>query len=192
MNRAVFLDRDGVLNRLIWNPGTDAYESPHRPEDLVLCDNTINPLKSLKEAGYMLFIVSNQPSYAKGKTTLEFIEKIADDFEELLASEGVVIEKAFYCYHHPKGINPEYSFRCNCRKPESFFLLKAQRDYNLNLEKSWMIGDRDSDIECGQRAGCGTVLIKNPHSADHQGKSKPDYCADNLSEAVNYILKGRG
>jgi D-glycero-D-manno-heptose 1,7-bisphosphate phosphatase len=189
MQRGVFLDRDGVLNQLVRNPLTDAYESPHRPEDLVLCNDIGNPLKRLRDAGYKLFIISNQPSYAKGKTTLELIKKVADDLQSQLSARGVRIDEAFYCYHHPEGIVAEYSFRCPCRKPEPFFLFQAQRDYKINLSESWMIGDRDADIECGKRAGCKTVLIKNPQSAQYQGESTPDYFVNDLSEAVDYILK---
>ncbi len=187
LRQAVFLDRDGVLNQLVWNSKTNAYESPHHPADLVLRDDIIEPLKRLSESGYTLFIVSNQPSYAKGKTTLENIKTIAARFRSLLREQGVSIEQDFYCYHHPQGIVPEYSFPCSCRKPEPFFLLQAERDHRVDLRKSWMIGDRDGDIECGRRAGCRTILIKNDHSADHQGRSSPDFTAGTLAEAEHYI-----
>lgn len=186
--KAVFLDRDGVLNRLVWNPLTRAFESPLRPEDLVLCDDIIDPLKRARAAGYMLFIVSNQPNYAKGKTTLESISEIAENCLNDLNRGGIPIDRAYYCLHHPEGIIREYSFQCVCRKPEPFFLLQAQKDYQLNLRESWMIGDRDSDVECGRRAGCLTVLIENPQSAQYQGESHPDYVAKDVSDAVSYIL----
>jgi len=189
IEKGIFLDRDGVLNQLVRNPLTDAYESPHRPEDLVLCDDIENPLKRLRDAGYKLFIISNQPSFAKGKAALESIMKTADRFLNELMQKGVSIDRAFYCYHHPEGIIPEYSYACSCRKPEPFFLFQAQSECKINLNESWVIGDRDVDIECGRRAGCKTVLIKNPLSVQYQGSSNPDYCAQSLSEAADYILK---
>lgn len=189
LEKGIFLDRDGVLNELVRNPLTDAYESPHRPEDLVLCHDIENPLKRLRDAGYKLFIISNQPSFAKGKASLESIKETADYFLNQLMGKGVAIDRSFYCYHHPEGIIPEYSFTCACRKPEPFFLFQAQSDYKINLSESWMIGDRDADIECGKRAGCKTVLLRNQQSVQYQGRSTPDYFASGLSEAVDYILK---
>ncbi len=186
--KAVFLDRDGVLNKLVFNPVTRAYESPHYPKDLILCGNIIPSLKKLIKAGYKLFIVSNQPSYAKGKTTLKAIKQIARKFNGDLKKKGVQLSRAYYCYHHPDGIVPGYGGRCACRKPEPFFLLKAKKKYRLDLKESWMIGDRDSDTECGQRAGCKTILIKNPHSSDYQGKIKPDYKAKNLADAAKVVM----
>ncbi|MFH1227540.1 MAG: HAD-IIIA family hydrolase [Planctomycetota bacterium] len=186
--KAVFLDRDGVLNKLVFNPATRAYESPHHPKDLFLYSHIAAPLKELIKAGYKLFIVSNQPSYAKGKTTLKAIKQIARKFRVALERDGVRITESFYCYHHPKGIVPKYTKKCACRKPEPFFLLKAQKKYNLSLRNSWMIGDRDSDVDCGLRAGCKTILVKNPRSADYQGKIKPDYAAKDLKEAVKFII----
>jgi len=186
--KAVFLDRDGVLNKLVLNPVTQAYESPHRPEDLVFCADIFKPLKKLKNAGFGLFIVSNQPSYAKGKTTLKAIKQIAEKFKNELEKKGARITEAFYCHHHPDGIVPKYAKKCSCRKPSPFFLLKAQKKYRLDLKGSWMIGDRDSDIKCGRRAGCRTILIKNQHSADYRGKEKPDHTAKDLKNAVQHII----
>ena len=187
--KAVFLDRDGVINKLVLNPDTQAYESPHRPGDLVFCAGVFRPLKELRSAGFKLFIVSNQPSYAKGKTTLKAIKGIARKFRAELAKNGVPIEGAFYCYHHPDGIVPGYAGKCRCRKPSPFFLLKAQKQHKLNLKGSWMIGDRSSDIECGRRAGCKTILIRNPHSAGYRGGEKPDHTEKDLKSAVIRIIE---
>lgn len=186
--KAVFLDRDGVLNQLVWNVVTKAYESPHRPEDLALCPGVDIALKQLRQAGYKLFVVSNQPSYAKGKASMESLIKIADKFEEEIALNGIYLDQSFYCFHHPNGVVPGYSTRCLCRKPEPLFLFQAQKNHGIDLSVSWMIGDRDSDIECGRRAGCRTILVKNPCSFSYQGKSRPDNTACNLPEAVNLIL----
>ena len=83
---------------------------------------------------------------------------------------------------------PEYSFVCECRKPKPYFLLKAARDYGIDLENSWMIGDRDTDIECGKAAGTRTILIEEPHSSGSRGSSNPDFRAANLKDAVTIIL----
>jgi D-glycero-D-manno-heptose 1,7-bisphosphate phosphatase len=189
MVEAVFLDRDGVLNELVLNPATGEYEPPHRAEDLKLFPYVINCLKKIHDSGYDLFLISNQPDYAKGKTTLGALDEVHDKFDRLLTSQGIHFREYYYCFHHPEGIIPEYSYECMCRKPKPFLLFKAEEDYNIELGNSWMIGDRDTDIECGKAAGTKTILIEEPLSVKKRGKSQPDYRAKNLAEAVNIILQ---
>ena len=189
MKRAVFLDRDGVLNELVRNPATGDYEPPHSPDDLIIFPDVIESLRILRAAGFELFLVSNQPDYAKGKTTLEMIHAVHTRFDHILTSGGIHLQEYYYCYHHPDGIVPEYSIVCECRKPKPWFLLKAARDYGLDLENSWMIGDRDSDIECGKSAGTRTIMIEEPHSIGYRGAESLDYRAENLKGAVQIILR---
>ena len=189
MNRAVFLDRDGVINKLVFNPKTGEYESPHRLEDLELMYNVLEPIKRLENNGYYLFVISNQPSYAKGKTTLGSIKNIQEKLEEQLEQYGITFKEYYYCYHHPNGIVPGFSGECECRKPKHFFIDKAKNDYDLNLSQSWMIGDQDVDIECGNNAGVKTIMILNEYSSKKRGSSFPNYSVNNLSESVNIILK---
>jgi D-glycero-D-manno-heptose 1,7-bisphosphate phosphatase len=191
MKPAVFLDRDGVINELVLNPGTGEYEPPHSPEDLVLVHDAIRSLLDLQDAGFDLFLVSNQPDYAKGKTTLELIRSVHDRFDAILKSEGIRFREYYYCYHHPNGIVPEYSFTCECRKPKPYFLLKATGDYGIDLAHSWMIGDRDTDIQCGKSAGVRTILILEPHSAGYRGSTGPDYQAVNIEDAARIILENQ-
>jgi D-glycero-D-manno-heptose 1,7-bisphosphate phosphatase len=187
MNKAVFLDRDGVLNKPVFNPDTGEYESPHHPDDLHLFEWTIESLKKINTDGYLMFVVSNQPSYAKGKTSMENIKKIHEKLESELEKHGVFIKEFYYCYHHPHGIVKEYSYECECRKPKPYFLMKAKKDYGIDMKISWMIGDRDTDIFCGQNAGVKTILIEEASSYNNRGKSKPDFYAENLKDAVNII-----
>jgi D-glycero-D-manno-heptose 1,7-bisphosphate phosphatase len=189
MPRAVFLDRDGVLNRLIWNPQTKQHESPHILEDLRLMSGMEEELKRLAKAGWLLFLISNQPSYALGKTSLENIRTIHQYFERKLQSAGVRFQEFYYCYHHPQGVVPEYSGECECRKPKPTFIQRAQAAYALDLAQSWLIGDQDTDIQCGQAAGVKTILINVPESAERRGKSQPDYQVDNLKAAVDRVLE---
>lgn len=188
MTAAVFLDRDGVLNELIFNPTTGEYESPHVPEDLVVIDGVVPALRRLAGAGFTLFVVSNQPSYAKGKTTLENIRSIHRRLEGSLRENGIAFGEYFYCYHHPYGIVPGYSGKCLCRKPMPFFLLKAARERGVDLAASWMVGDQDTDVECGQRVGCKTALVMNAHSAAKRGCSRPDVTVTALSQAADLII----
>lgn len=189
--RAVFLDRDGVLTENIWNPATNAYESPHTLADLALCADIYAPLQALTAAGFALFIVSNQPSYAKGKTSLENIQAIAEAVEVDFRAHGVTFRQTYYCYHHPLSIVPEYSGPCACRKPSPYFLYQAAAHYGVELAQSWMIGDRGSDIECGQRAGSHTVLVTPPHAELYTSTVRPDHIALNLAAGTKLILEAR-
>ena len=192
-HRAVFLDRDGVLNALVLNPANGEYESPHAPKDLQMMPGIGAALRRLQAAGYLMFIVSNQPSYTKGKTTLEKIQSIAAAVEESLRAEGVTIARAFYCYHHPQGTVGEYVGECRCRKPKPQMLLDARDQFDLDLSECWMIGDQESDIECGRRAGCRTILIANPHSQHRRpGVEHATLDARDLSEAVEKLLAHAG
>jgi D-glycero-D-manno-heptose 1,7-bisphosphate phosphatase len=188
MKKAVFLDRDGVLNELTLNPVTGEYEPPHSPDDLIIFPDVIESLRILQEAGFILFLISNQPDYAKGKTTLENIMAVHGRLDRILKSEGIRFREYFYCYHHPQGIVPEYSFACECRKPKPYFLLKAARNYGIDLVHSWIIGDRDTDIECGKAAGTWTILIEKQYSSGFRGSIDPDFKAANLKDSVKIIL----
>jgi D-glycero-D-manno-heptose 1,7-bisphosphate phosphatase len=188
MKKAVFLDRDGVINELVLNHGTGEYEPPHSPEDLVLYPHVFESLRFLLNAGFFLFLISNQPDYAKGKTTLENLKAVHKKLDDSLKSAGIRFTEYYYCYHHPNGVEPDYSFPCDCRKPKPYFPLKSAHDYGVDLKNSWMIGDRDSDIECGKAAGTRTIIIEEPHSSRSRKSSNPDFTSANLKDAVKIIL----
>src|SRR5579859_739390 len=171
----VFLDRDGVLTEPVWNPATQAFESAHRVEDVQLCADVVTPLRALSAAGAELFIVSNQPSFAKGKVSLARLRAIARQVDERFRANGITFRESYYCFHHPDGIKPGYSVVCACRKPGPLFLIKAAQTYALDLSRSWMIGDRDSDVVCGQRAGCKTILVKHPHAPEPPSTCRPNW-----------------
>lgn len=188
---AVFLDRDGVLNGLILNPETGEYEPPHIIEDMKLFPYAIECLEKIQDSGYDLFLISNQPDYAKGKTTFDDLEKVHKKFDRLLTLQGIYFREYYYCFHHPRGIISEYACECMCRKPKPFFLFKAEEDYNVELRNSWMIGDRDTDIECGKAGGTKTILIEEPMSINKRGRSQPDYKTENLMGVIDIILPFR-
>jgi len=189
MKRAIFLDRDGVLNKLVFNLATGEYESPNRVEDLAIYPYVAESLGRLQQKGYLLFLVSNQPSYAKGKTNLENILAVHEEMHRYMGENSIMFSEYFYCYHHPQGIVPTYSFTCPCRKPKPFFLKKAKKKYNLDMGNSWLIGDQDTDVFCGQAGGVKTILLANEHSKNKRKESCPDYQADNLLMAVELLLK---
>lgn len=185
--RAVFLDRDGVINALAFNAKTGAWESPHTPEDAAVLEGAAAAIRRLSAAGYLVFVVSNQPSYAKGKTSLENIRLVHEKIAGELSRSGAVVEEYFYCYHHPAGIVPGYGGPCECRKPKPYFLDEAIKGYNLDRSASWMVGDRKTDIECGAAAGVRTVLITGSRDGEKCGESGADFSAGDLREAAGII-----
>jgi D-glycero-D-manno-heptose 1,7-bisphosphate phosphatase len=190
MAKGVFLDRDGVINHNVYNKATGEWESPHSPKYFNLFPWTIECLNQLQQNKFKLFLISNQPSYAKGKTSIENIKAIHEKFHAILIEKGIHFTEYYYCYHHPQGIVPELSIECACRKPGTFFLTEAEKKYYLDLSLSWIIGDRDSDIICGQKAGIKTIMVLNQEepTANKTIECAPDFKAATLSEAVNIIL----
>lgn len=186
-NKAVFLDRDGVINRLVLNPETGELEAPKSPADLDLYPETPGSLRKLGDMGYLLYIVSNQPDYAKGKAGMENLRAVHEALQQKLEEGGIAIVEYFYCYHHPEGIVPGLSIPCQCRKPGTLFPRQAIEKYSLQPEQSWFIGDKDSDILCGQACGLRTILLLEECSSKKRGNSSPDYICNNLEEAVKII-----
>ncbi len=163
MNKAIFLDRDGVINQVNLVEG-----KPYPPKDLsqlILLPKVTEALKLLKEIGYLLIVITNQPDVVRGKTKLETIEAINQFLKDSLP-----IDDIFTCYHDDIE-------NCNCRKPKPGNILKAADQYNINIPNSFMIGDRWRDIDAGQSAGCKTFFIdycyqeKQPQSYDYKVKS---------------------
>lgn len=186
---AVFLDRDGVINRNIFNPATGAYEAPHRLEDVVLLPGAPEALARLQAAGWPLFLISNQPDHALGKASIETIKAIHAEIAAHLAAAGVGFREAYYCYHHPDGAVAGYSGPCVCRKPSPYFLHQARAAHSLDLAACWMVGDRASDIACGQAGGLRTIQMAPDHPALFiAADPPPDHQARDLAEAVDIVL----
>lgn len=166
--KAIFLDRDGTINK---------YKGFIRNvEDIELLPGVTEAIKKINNMGYLAIVVTNQPVIARGEVTIEQLEEMHNKIETLLGNEGAYIDGLYYCPHHPdKGYDgeiPELKIKCNCRKPEPGMLLKASEDFNIDLEKSWMVGDSKNDIIAGKKAGCKTAIIdSNDIYADIDGKS---------------------
>lgn len=186
---ALFLDRDGLLNELVFYPDTAEWESPRTPGDLVLRPGAAEWVRSLIEAGWRLFLVSNQPSAAKGKTGLRDLQAVHEALMAGLAP--AVFVEVFYCYHHPEAVVPELRGPCVCRKPSPHFLQRAAASHGLDLGSSWMIGDQDTDIACGRAAGCRTILVPNPASAPKRGREVPDQICDDLAQVLHLFATHR-
>jgi D-glycero-D-manno-heptose 1,7-bisphosphate phosphatase len=193
MQRAVFLDRDGVLNQLAMNPATGEYESPHANGEVEMLPGAVAAAKRLQDAGFSLFVVSNQPSAAKGKLPLADLKAVIAYIESKLTEGGVRILRGYYCHHHPDGIVEGLSGPCGCRKPAPGSLLAARDEFGVDLVRSWMIGDQESDVQCGLNAGCRTVLVANPLSSPRRpGKVSPTLHARDLPDGVELLLRAEG
>lgn len=189
-NKAVFLDRDGVINPLVYNIETKEYESPNFPEDFSIYPFVLKSLQTLKKAGFKIFVVSNQPSAAKGKTSIANIKAVEKLLETFSVENNNLVDGFYYCHHHPEAVILKYRKICGCRKPKTLFPKRAVKKYGLNIKRCFFVGDQDSDIECGRAMGFYTVKIKNKHSANKSLKVKADSEAANLYDAVLKITGG--
>lgn len=183
--RAVFLDRDGVINRNVFNPATGQFEAPLTVKDFALLPGVCEALLRLQNAGFLLFLVSNQPNVAKRKSRLEELRAIDEKLRRAVKASEVEFAAHYYCLHHPEGETAEYSGPCACRKPSPYFLLRASREFGLDLRQSWMVGDRATDIMCGRRAGARTILI-DANGADWT-LAASDRTAADLAAAADII-----
>lgn len=181
MNRALFLDRDGILDELVYYPSSGEWESPRRLADLTMIDGVTEPLRRLVDAGWLLVIITNQPSYAKGKTSREELLEVQD---AVVVRVGVPIAASYLCFHHPQALVEELRIACDCRKPGARSLRDAARDLDIDLTRSWMIGDQDSDLAAGRAAGCRVALLEHPRSANKRGTIEPDVRVRDLAELV--------
>jgi len=178
---AVFLDRDGVVNEPAWDPVDGRYESPIDPKDVALAEGAVDGLRALIVAHCVTVVASNQPAAAKGKATLDDLHAVHARVVELLAAEGIVLDDWRYCFHHPQAVVPDLGGTCTCRKPEPGMLLAAAEEHAIDLAASWMVGDSDSDVVAGRRAGCRTVLVEHPRSGHRRaGEVEADAFVRNL------------
>lgn len=179
---AVFLDRDGTLNVEV--------DGVRDPDALVLLPGTAAALRRLNKSGMATVVVTNQPFVARGEVTEDAIEAIHARLERKLADGGAYFDALYYCPHHPHsgyaGERAELKLVCGCRKPAPGMLLSAARDLNLDLSKSWMIGDRAADVSAGRAAGVRSVLLLTER--DEQASVQPDYAFHDLDDATRFIL----
>jgi D-glycero-D-manno-heptose 1,7-bisphosphate phosphatase len=193
LNRAVFLDRDGVINELVYHQEQEVIDSPFTPGQFKLILGVIEALKSLRQAGYLAILVSNQPGIAKGHMTLNNFRLIRQKMNTELIADGAELDGEYYCLHHPKAVVEKYRVQCDCRKPLPGLLFKAARENDINLKESWVIGDNLSDIQAGKTAGCRTILIGTMKCelCHIMGEKNvfPDKIFTNVGDAVrNHIL----
>lgn len=172
--KAIFLDRDGTINRYVG--------FLRNIDDFELIPGVADAIKKINASGYLAIVVTNQPVIARGEVTWEQLEEIHNKMETLLGKEGAYLDGIYFCPHHPdkgfEGEIPELKIDCECRKPKPGMLIKAAKDFNIDLSASWMVGDGKNDVLAGKNAGCKTALIGD----EDYGQ---DMSVSSLSEFVN-------
>lgn len=177
VNTAVFLDRDGTINKEI--------HYLHEPDKFEFTVHAIEGIKMIYNAGYKIIIISNQPGIGLGYFGKEDFFRVNKRMLKGLSDAGILIDKIYFCPHSK-------SEQCECRKPGQKLINLAVRELNLDVSKSWFIGDRTSDIETGRRAEMTTIMVKTGCGGDDKEfKVEPDYYAADLKTAANIILSGR-
>ncbi|MBN1183731.1 MAG: HAD-IIIA family hydrolase [Bacteroidales bacterium] len=177
--KTIFIDRDGVINKDVGNLS--------KIEDFELLPGVYESIKSINQSEYLAVLITNQPVIAKGWLTEEGLSEIHKKMETLLGEKGTYLDAIYYCHHHPeKGFDGEVErlkIDCECRKPKPGMLFSAQKDINIDLKQSWMIGDSRVDVIAGKNAGCKSILVNNNIDTDFA-----DYIKPNLKAAIDFIL----
>jgi len=191
-NKAVFLDRDGVINELVFHTEAGVIDSPFTVKQFKLLPGVTNAIQRLNKAGFKVLVVSNQPGVAKAHLSLAILRKITNKMHRLLRQQDAFVDKVYYCPHHPQGKIEKYRTMCHCRKPAPGMLLQAAEEFSLSLCNCYMIGDNLSDILAGRVCGCKTIFIGNNKCEtcklfDETG-IKPHRISHDLQAAVKLIL----
>ena len=173
---AVFLDRDGTIN-----DDTGYIDSPGR---LVLIGGASSAIKKLNLKGFRAVVITNQSGVGRGYFSKEASDAVNKRLEEILKKQGAHLDAIYYCPHHPDD-------NCECRKPGTGLLEKAKRDFNIDFKKSYVVGDKASDVEIAKNIGCKGILVLTGMGKDEKKKLKsvPSYIADDLKDAVEWIIK---
>ena len=184
---AVFLDRDGTIN--------EELNFIRRPDEVVLIPGAAEAIRTLNQRGFVTCVISNQSGVARGFLTENDLVPIHARLEEELGRLGAHVDRIAYCPHHPTEGVPPYNIACRCRKPATGMLDDAARELDLDLARSFVVGDRLTDIEAGKNAGSTSVLVLTGYGRqaladlENNGASQPDCIAEDLAAAVEYILQ---
>jgi D-glycero-D-manno-heptose 1,7-bisphosphate phosphatase len=183
---AVFLDRDGTIN--------EQMGYINHPGRFFLLPGVAEAIRLLNANGFLTFVVSNQSGVARGYFTVELVHEIHAKMEKMLAKDGARLDGIFFCPHHPGGAVPEYSVECDCRKPGVGLMEKACRRFDIDMEGSYVIGDRCLDMEMARRAGLEGILVLTGYGRGERdyllpgSPAKPAHVAEDLLGAVHWII----
>jgi D-glycero-D-manno-heptose 1,7-bisphosphate phosphatase len=192
---AVFLDRDGTINEEVGY--LDSLDK------LKIFPEAFDAIRLINQSGMKAVVISNQSGVARGYFDEAFVETVHARIQELLEKHKAWIDRFYYCPHHPTEGTGVYRTACTCRKPEAGLLLRASQEMDIDLARSYMVGDMPKDIEAAGKAGAKGILVQTGYGADHLGQMKngfaanhfssiqPDYIARDILDAVAWIMKDR-
>jgi histidinol-phosphate phosphatase family protein len=185
---AIFLDRDGTINRLV--------DYVRTPDALELLDGVGGAIRAWNSAGWRVVVVSNQPVIARGDCTADGLLAIHNRMETLLGRDGAYVDRIYYCPHYPDGgfagERPDLKFRCDCRKPATALIERARLDLNIDMQNSWLIGDSTTDIRTARNAGLRCILVQTGSCGrDGLYSDAADLIAQNLLEAMLMTVDGK-
>lgn len=186
-NRAVFLDRDGTI--------IEEREFIKSPKGVSFIPGVFKALKTLRESGFKLVVVSNQSGVARGILTKEMVKNVNRFVQEKFAKNKIILDEFYYCPHHPRIGNSSYTKICNCRKPKSGMVARAKKKFNLDLKKSFVIGDRISDVLLGKNIKAKSILVLTGYGKNElvnlkkSKLNKPDFIARDIREATKWVVK---
>jgi D-glycero-D-manno-heptose 1,7-bisphosphate phosphatase len=180
---AVFMDRDGTINEEV------SYLS--RMEQLRLYPQSGEAIRLINAAGMKAVVVTNQSGIARGYFTEDFVRSVHERINEMLRAEGAHIDGFYVCPHHPVYGNGIYKQDCECRKPKPGLLLQAAAEMNIDLSRSYMVGDMLKDIEAGKKAGASGILVRTGYGPNIIRTDMPAYIAEDILEAVQWIMRDR-
>jgi D-glycero-D-manno-heptose 1,7-bisphosphate phosphatase len=190
-DRAVFLDRDGVLNDLEYNPDEGRIGSPLSAKQLRVFPYAGESVKRIKELGFKAILVSNQPGVAKRQLKYSEFEKMNQMVRDELARHGCALDAEYYCLHHPDALVEKYRLDCDCRKPKPGLLLRAARENGLDLGRSFFVGDALVDVKAGRAAGCSTILLGHVTTflsrMIEEEDARPDYVVSSLRQVPGLL-----
>lgn len=172
MSKVIFLDRDGTINKEV--------NYLYKTDEFEFIDGAIDAIKTFHKLGYKVIVITNQAGIARGYYEEKDVQTLHNYLDTLLERYNTFIDAYYYCPHHPEGTVEKYKGKCNCRKPEIGMIEKAKEDYNIDLTKSVIVGDKESDILTGKNVGIGkTILVKSGHTVDEE-KTVADEIYDDL------------
>jgi len=191
LSKAVFLDRDGVLNDLEYNAQEGRIGSPLSAKQLRIFPYAGESVRRIRELGYKAILVSNQPGVAKRQLTYREFEKMNGMIREELARHGGSLDGEYYCLHHPHALVKKYRLDCDCRKPKPGLLLRAAKENRVDLAGSFFVGDALVDVKAGRAAGCKTVFLGHitaflSEMIDRE-EARPDFVLPSLRQVPDLL-----
>lgn len=185
MTKCVFLDRDGTI---IHDRGYIG-----KVKDIMLIPRAAEAIKKLNKAGFLVIVTSNQSGIARGYFDIDAVTKVNAEIQRKLIKYGAYIDASYYCPHFTEGKNKKYVKKCFCRKPSQGMIKMAVRDFKIDIKKSFVVGDKLTDVLFGKRSGAKTILVLTGQGREEvkkiTAKTKPDFIAKDLNSAAEFILK---